>query len=99
MSPLVARLLEAAFGLAMIAGGLALAANFRGITEWHIRKTYGSLEELDRVPPWRWLSSRKPLEQRISQNVMLERVVGAIFAAFGVLVLIVSIAAHLRKHS
>jgi hypothetical protein len=99
MSLLVARLLEAAFGLALIAGGLALTANFRGVTEWHIRKTYESLEELDRVPLWRRLSCRRPLEQQIARNVILERVVGAIFAALGVLVLIVFIVAHLRERS
>lgn len=97
MSLLVARLLGAAFGLVLIAGGLALAVNFRGVTEWHIRKTYESVAELERVPPWRWLR-RKPLEQAIAQNVMLERSVGAIFAALGLLVLIVSIFAHLREH-
>jgi hypothetical protein len=98
MSVLEARILGAALGLALIAGGLALAVNFRGVTEWHIRKSYASVAGLERIPPWSWLP-RKPLEERIAGYVTLERFAGALFAGFGLLMLIVATVAHLIKSS
>ncbi|MDM4720432.1 hypothetical protein QTQ03_12925 [Micromonospora sp. WMMA1363] len=35
--------------------GVALTTNFRGVTEWHVRRSMASASVLRRVPPWRWL--------------------------------------------
>ncbi|HUY51991.1 MAG TPA: hypothetical protein VMV92_40880 [Streptosporangiaceae bacterium] len=98
MSLLEARVLGAALGLALIAVGLALAVNFRGVTEWHIRKSYESVAWLERIPPWSW-QPRRPVEQRIAGYVMLERAAGVLFSGFGVLMLIIAAVAHLTKSS
>jgi hypothetical protein len=39
MHQLELRLLLGLCGVAMIAGGLAVATNFRGFTEWHARRS------------------------------------------------------------
>ncbi len=91
------RLLMALVGLALLAGGLAYAANFRGFTAWHVRKSFESVRWLEaplsRIPPWSFLLKR-PLEERIAQQLRLARVIGAVFAAAGVMMLIVSVVAR-----
>jgi hypothetical protein len=93
MNQLEARLLAAVFGLALIVVGLALTANFRGVTQWHVRKSFASMAWLERIPPWSWLP-RKPLEKRVAVQVMVERGIGATFTCAGILMLIVSAFGH-----
>jgi hypothetical protein len=93
-SQLEARLVLALVGLVLASVGLVLVTNFRGFTAWHARKTFEFMKWADkpasRVPPWSWLAD-SPLEQRVARQVMLERVIGAMFAAAGVLTVVVSI--------
>jgi hypothetical protein len=97
MRQLEPRLLMGLVGLALLAGGLALAANFRGFTAWHARKSFESVRWLEgplsHVPPWSFLLKR-PLEERIAQQVRLARVIGVVFAAVGVMILIASVVAR-----
>ena len=91
------RLVMALTSLILVAGGLAIAANFRGFTEWHVRKSFGSVQWLEgplsRIPPWKPLL-RLPREERIARQVRRERVMGAIFALMGVVLLVASVFAR-----
>lgn len=97
MDQLGPRLIMALVGLALVAGGLAYTANFRGFTAWHTRKALESVRwlegPLNHVPPWSFLLKR-PLEQRIAQQLRLARVIGVAFAAVGVIMLVASVAAR-----
>ncbi|NES31695.1 hypothetical protein GCE86_03110 [Micromonospora terminaliae] len=66
--------------------GVALATNFRGVTEWHMRRSMSTASVLRRVPPWRWLPD-VPHEERRAHFILLERVIGAALAVAGVLIL------------
>ncbi len=68
--------------------GVALAANFRGVTEWHVRRSMATTSVLRRVPPWRWLPDA-PYDKRLARFVLLERAIGVSFVAVGVMFLIV----------
>ncbi|MDG4778335.1 hypothetical protein O7614_01575 [Micromonospora sp. WMMD961] len=68
--------------------GVALATNFRGVTEWHIRRSMATASVLRRVPPWRWLADAE-YDERLARFVLLERAMGVIFAAASVMFLIV----------
>ncbi|MFI7025336.1 hypothetical protein [Micromonospora sp. NPDC049900] len=68
--------------------GVALATNFRDVTEWHVRRSMSTTSGLRRVPPWRWLSG-VPHEQRLARFILLERAIGVAFAAIGLTSLIV----------
>jgi hypothetical protein len=97
MRQLEPRLLMGLIGLALLAGGGAYAANFRGFTAWHVRKSFESVRWLEgplsHVPPWSFLLKR-PLEQRIAQQLRLARVIGAMFAAVGIVMLIAAVVAR-----
>ncbi|MFV2115066.1 hypothetical protein ACFHW0_22365 [Micromonospora sp. LOL_025] len=67
--------------------GVALATNFRGVTEWHVRRSMSTASALRRVPPWRWLPE-VPHEERLARFVLLERVIGVAFAVLGVMILV-----------
>ncbi|MCX4389389.1 hypothetical protein OG777_21005 [Micromonospora peucetia] len=67
--------------------GVALATNYRGVTEWHVRRSMSTASVLGRVPPWRWLPD-VPHEERLARFILLERVIGAAFAVLGVMILI-----------
>ncbi|MEV4199438.1 hypothetical protein [Micromonospora globbae] len=67
--------------------GVALATNFRGVTEWHVRRSMSTASVLRRVPPWRWLP-RVPHEKRLARFILLERLIGVAFAVVGVMILI-----------
>ncbi|MGW0501816.1 hypothetical protein [Micromonospora sp. NPDC003241] len=77
-----------ATSLAMSLVGVALATNFRGVTEWHVRRSMCTASALRRVPPWRWLSD-VPHEQRLARFILLERAIGVAFAAVGLMILVV----------
>lgn len=68
--------------------GVALATNFRGVTEWHVRRSMATTSVLRRVPPWRWLPEA-PYDKRLARFVLLERAIGVSFVAVGVMFLIV----------
>ncbi|MEV4758736.1 hypothetical protein AB0J86_27040 [Micromonospora sp. NPDC049559] len=73
--------------LALSLAGVCLATNFRGVTEWHVRRSTSNASVLRRVPPWRRLPD-DPHERRLARFVLLERLVGAAFAVTGVLILV-----------
>lgn len=77
----------AAMSLAMSLVGVALATNFRGVTEWHVRRSMSTASGLRRVPPWRWLPD-VPHEERLARFILLERVIGVAFAVVGLMLLI-----------
>ncbi|MEU0546889.1 hypothetical protein [Micromonospora sp. NPDC005979] len=67
--------------------GVALASNFRGVTEWHVRQSMSLASGLRRVPPWRWLPDA-PDEERLARFILLERAMGVAFAAAGTMILV-----------
>ncbi|MFE9694772.1 hypothetical protein [Micromonospora sp. NPDC005806] len=67
--------------------GVALATNFRGVTEWHVRRSMSTASVLRRVAPWRWLPD-VPHEERLARFILLERVMGVAFAVAGVMILV-----------
>ncbi|MEQ4302534.1 hypothetical protein ABNF97_14245 [Plantactinospora sp. B6F1] len=67
--------------------GVALATNFRGVTEWHVRQSMATASVLRRVPPWRW-SLGVPYEKRLARFILLERLIGGVLAAVGVVTLV-----------
>ncbi|MFY1673361.1 hypothetical protein ACN27G_25915 [Plantactinospora sp. WMMB334] len=78
----------AAMSLVMSPVGVALATNFRGVAEWHVRRSMGAALPLRRVPPWRWLPE-VPYDRRLARFVLLERAIGVAFAVVGITILIV----------
>jgi len=70
-----------ALGMVLVLVGLALATNFRGMTEWHIRTAVSGLRGLERIPPWRWLLLDP--ETRVRRGVRMERLFGLVMAVTG----------------
>ena len=81
MHQLELRLLLGLCGVAMIAGGLAVATNFRGFTEWHARRSVRMVG----LP-----------EDRVAWQAALGRFIGAVFAIVGAIALVASFFAHFR---
>ncbi|MEN3614765.1 hypothetical protein [Plantactinospora sp. ZYX-F-223] len=77
----------AAMSLAVSLVGVALATNFRGVTEWHVRRSMVKASVLRRVPPWCWLSD-VPGEKRLARFILLERLIGVAFAVAGVMIFV-----------
>lgn len=69
----------AALCLAMSLVGVGLATDFRGMTEWHVRRSMSTASGLRRVPH----------EERIARFILLERVMGVAFAVVGLMFLVV----------
>lgn len=69
-----------AMSLAMCLLGVALASNFRGVTEWHVQRSVSTASVLRRVPPWRWLPDASH-DERLARFILLERMIGVAFAA------------------
>lgn len=96
MHDLEPRIVMAVVGAAVIAGGLALAVNFKGCAAWHARRSVESVRWLEgplrNVPPWKSLLSR-PVEERIARQAALTRVIGAAFACVGLVLFISALAA------
>jgi hypothetical protein len=82
MHQLELRLLGALCCAAFIAGGLAIATNYRGFTSWHARRSVGMFQQ--------------PTEERVAWQTGLERFIGAAFVAVGTIGLIASLFAHLH---
>ena len=78
----------AVVSLAVSLVGVALATNFRGVTEWHMRRSMATVGPLRGVPPWCWLPEA-PYDRRLARFILLERVIGVAFAAVGVVFLAV----------
>lgn len=93
---LEARLIGVLVGLAVAILGLALATNFRDVTERRARRSVESLKWVG--PPWSRLTDSE-LEQRVARQVVMSRVIGAVFAAAGVLFVVLSVFAHLASRS
>jgi len=85
-------LVVVAIGALFLGFGLALLLNFRGFTEWHVRKTFQLLRPAEapfrRVPPWKQALA-KPLDERIQRQLRLERIGGGMFAVIGGLLTVV----------
>ena len=81
------RLSTALLGVALIVGGIVLAADLRGFSTWHAKRSIDSMSwaerPLRRIQPWKTLLQR-PTEHRVRREALLIRVIGAIFALFGV---------------
>ena len=90
-SPWPGLLLIFVFGPLFGGLGLAMATDFRGFTEWHVRKTMQMMRPaegpLSRVPPWKQML-RKPREDRIQQQIKAERRMGVVFASLGGLMML-----------
>ncbi|GLW33460.1 hypothetical protein [Actinoplanes regularis] len=83
------RILASAFTCLIVSlVGVALATNFRGVTEWHVRRSIATANVLRRVPPWRWFPVASH-DQRVARFVLMERAIGVVFAAMGVMFLTV----------
>ena len=97
MHDLEPRLVIAAVGALLLAGGLALAVNFSGVSAWHVRRSINSVRWLERplreIPPWKAVLDQ-PMERRIAQQVALLRFIGGTFAAVGVVLLISAVVAR-----
>jgi hypothetical protein len=91
MADLEPRIIMAIVGAGLTAGGVALAANYKGSAAWHARRSVASVRWLDKplrnIPPWKQILS-EPLEDRIARQAVLTRVIGAAFACTGVLLFI-----------
>ena len=79
--------------------GLAMATNFRGVTERHVRMTFRFIRPAERpvrrIPPWRQMLAQ-PVEQRIAKQIRLERWMGVTFALVGALAIVVGLAGMVR---
>jgi hypothetical protein len=82
------RLPTALLGIALIVGGAILASNFRGLGTWNAKRAIESMSwaerPLRRIQPWKALLQR-PMADRVRQQVWVTRIVGAAFAATGVI--------------
>jgi len=80
--------------------GLAVVFNFRGFTDWHIRKTFQLMRPVEapfrRMPAWKQALA-KPLEERIQRQLKLERGIGAVFAVLGGFLLAVGVVVLLGR--
>ncbi len=87
-------------GALLVGLGLALLLNFRGFTDWHVRKTFQLLRPAEapfrRVPPWKQALA-KPLAERIQRQLRLERTIGGVFAVVGCLVTVAGVIAFLVR--
>jgi len=81
MHELELRLLMGLFGAVWTAGGLAIATNFRGFTEWHARRT---------------VHMTGLSEERVARQAALGRFIGAVFAIVGAIALVASFFVHFR---
>jgi hypothetical protein len=81
------RLSTALFGVALIVGGIVLAADFGGFSTWYAKRSIDSMSwaarPLRRIQPWK-TSLQQPMENRVRRQALLVRVIGAIFALCGV---------------
>ncbi|MGW5576371.1 hypothetical protein [Micromonospora chokoriensis] len=73
--------------LAVSLVGIALATNFRGVAEWHMRRSMAAASVLRRVPPWRFLPDAAQ-EERLPRWVLLDRLFGAAIAVVGIMALV-----------
>jgi hypothetical protein len=78
-------------GIALLLIGSLMASNFRAFSTWHARRAIGSVRWaeplLRRIPPWKSLLQQS-LEDRVTRQVILTRIIGLVFAACGVLFLL-----------
>ncbi|MFK4246669.1 hypothetical protein ACI2KV_27845 [Micromonospora chokoriensis] len=82
------RVVEAAVAmLAVSLVGIALATNFRGVAEWHMRRSMAAASVLRRVPPWRFLPAVAQ-EERLARWILLDRLIGGAIALGGIVMLV-----------
>ncbi|MFJ2081836.1 hypothetical protein ACIOBK_04730 [Micromonospora chokoriensis] len=73
--------------LAVSLVGIALATNFRGVAEWHMRRSMAAASVLRRVPPWRFLPAVAQ-EERLARWILLDRLIGGAIALGGIVMLV-----------
>jgi hypothetical protein len=82
------------FGPILLGFGLALATNYRGWTESHVRTTFRIMGPsngvMARVQPWK-RRLRRPAEMRVRTQIRLEQCMGAAFAAGGLVVIVAGV--------
>ena len=83
------------FGPVFVGIGLALATNFRGFTESHVRTTFRFMRGPESLLPKRLM--RAPLESRIRKAVKRERVMGVVFALLGGSMVVGGVIAFVRS--
>ena len=72
-------------GVVFGAIGLAVATDFRGLTDRRVRESIRRSEALTRIPPWSWLPARlKDPEATFRFGYRLDRFIGCLFAAAGI---------------
>lgn len=85
------RLSTAILGIVLILGGTVLAIDFRGFSTWNAKQAIESMSWAERalrhIQPWKAFLQR-PMEHRVRQQVWVTRIVGAVFAVCGVLLLL-----------
>lgn len=79
------------FGAVFLILGLVGVTNFRGFSEFHSRASIRLASPLRRVPPWRWIGVADD-KDLVTRAVWWGRVVGVIFVAGGVAMLVSGVA-------
>jgi hypothetical protein len=96
MADIEPRIVLAIGGAVIAAGGLLLAADFKGFVTWYARRSVQSVRWLEsplrRIPPWRQLLD-EPFEKRVAVQAGLARVLGACFACTGLVLLVAAFVA------
>jgi hypothetical protein len=91
LTDLEVRIIMAVVGAGLAVGGLALAADYKGSATWHARRSVDSVRWLEKplrnIPPWKRILS-EPLQDRVARQAALTRIIGAVFASAGVLLII-----------
>jgi hypothetical protein len=77
----VKTVLGSIFLLGLVAFGLALAFNFRGITSKHAKKSVAAGRPIRAL--YRQDLTPEELQRRVARQTVLERIIGMVFALFG----------------
>jgi hypothetical protein len=98
--PAYGALVMSVIGLGIAALGAVLASNYRNSATRHATKTIDLMasahERLRRMPPWRRQSDRTR-EQAIDRQVTVDRIIGTVFFAFGVLMTVLGVALFIAR--
>jgi hypothetical protein len=100
MDHLGSRIFTAVLGLALLAGGLIVAADFRGATRRGTAKIYESWEWVGDVPPLLWVPQRgRDPVKMARQFAWLGRIIGAALAIAGLVLILAAVTAHFLNTS
>jgi hypothetical protein len=93
----VPSLLMALVGLLLVAGGSALAMDFRGSSTWVAKRSAATERTVRKIPPWKWLL-RSPEEDLIMKHTFRTRLDGALFVVAGLLLVALALFGHSTSH-